>query len=187
MRSRGTGGQGKRERDLTEAGLSEPADGGRGLWGLCRRRLVRDARSAAGYEVIDRSTTIGGNGCAWLEAGGTVTWRAIRVAAAVDQVTAVLTDEAIPAGVTSVRGEYGHAVGAWESHELSSQNRGRCGMRRGRTPVGIITPPQQGQRPGPRSEASSSPASAGASRAGAPSSLRQSTSLAARWPLARKP
>ncbi len=48
-----------------------------------------------------------------------------RVAAAVERVAAALTDEAIPAGVTSVRGEYGHAVGAWACHELSSQNCGR--------------------------------------------------------------
>ena len=68
---------------------------------------------------------MGGNGCARLEAGGTVTSRALRAAAAADRIAAVLTDEAIPAGVVSVRGEYGNAVGARECHELSSQNRGR--------------------------------------------------------------
>jgi len=51
--------------------------------------------------------------------------RALCVAAAVDRVAAVLTDEAIPAGVVSVRGECGNAVGAWTCHELSFQNRGR--------------------------------------------------------------
>lgn len=50
---------------------------------------------------------------------------ALRTAAVADRIAAVLTDEASPAGVTSVRGEYGQAVGAWECHELSSQNRGR--------------------------------------------------------------
>lgn len=80
---------------------------------------------AAGDEVIDRPTAIGGNGCARLEARGTVTWRALRVTAVVGRIAAVLTDEAIPAGATSVRGEYGNTVGAWESHELSFQNRGR--------------------------------------------------------------
>ena len=80
---------------------------------------------AAGYEVIDRPTAMVGNGYARLEAGETVTWRAISVAAVAGRIAAVLTDEAIPAGVTSVRGEEGNAVGAWECHELSSQNRGR--------------------------------------------------------------
>ena len=80
---------------------------------------------AAGYEAVDRPTAIGGNGCTRLEAGGTVTWSAIRAAAAVDRIADVLADEAIPAGVTSVRGEYGNAVGARECHELSSRNRGR--------------------------------------------------------------
>jgi hypothetical protein len=79
----------------------------------------------AGYEIIDRPTAIGGNGCARLETGGTVTWSAISVAAVVGRIAAMLTDEAIPAGVASVRGEYGNAVGAWACHELSSQNRGR--------------------------------------------------------------
>jgi hypothetical protein len=51
--------------------------------------------------------------------------RALRAAAAVGRVAAVLTDEAIPAGVVSVRGEYGNAIGARECHELSSQNRSR--------------------------------------------------------------
>jgi hypothetical protein len=50
---------------------------------------------------------------------------ALRAAAAVDRVAAVLRDEAVPAGVASVRGEYGHAVGARKCHELSLQNRGR--------------------------------------------------------------
>jgi hypothetical protein len=40
-----------------------------------------------------------------LEAGETVTWSAINVAAVAGRIAAVLTDEAIPAGVTSVRGE----------------------------------------------------------------------------------
>lgn len=54
-------------------------------------------------------------------------------------------------------------------------------------PVSFMAPPQQGQSLDAGREASSSTASGGASFADAPSSLRQSASLAARWPLARKP
>src|SRR5215813_12675867 len=46
VRSRGKEGATARERDLIEAGLSEPARGGLGLWGLCQRRWVRDSASA---------------------------------------------------------------------------------------------------------------------------------------------
>jgi len=46
VRSRGEEGATARERDLIEAGLSEPAGGGFGLWGLCQRRWVRDGALA---------------------------------------------------------------------------------------------------------------------------------------------
>ena len=50
---------------------------------------------------------------------------AICVAVVADRIAAMLTDEAIPAGVASVRGEYGNAVGPLECHELSFQSCGR--------------------------------------------------------------
>ena len=97
-----------------------------------------------------------------------------------------LADGAIPAGAKSARGEYGDAVGARKCHELSSQNRDRRGTRGGRTPVGLITPPQQGQRAGSCRDVLPS-ASSVLVGITVSSSLRQSASLAARWPLARKP
>src|SRR5207253_10099646 len=42
VRSRDTGVGRRRDRDLIEAGLSEPAGWGVGLWGLCRWQLVRE-------------------------------------------------------------------------------------------------------------------------------------------------
>ena len=56
---------------------------------------------------------------------------------------------------------------------------------RGTRPTGSIRPPQQGQRSTAAVEHSGrSPVG---TRAGSSSSLRQRASLAARWPLARKP
>lgn len=124
MRSRGQVVDAAGDRDLIEAGLSEPAGWRVWLWGLCRRRLIRDARSAVRRVAFDRPIAIGGSACEWLKEAGMVASSAIRAAAAANRMAAVLTDEAIPTGVAGVRGEYGNAVER-EGHELSSQNRGR--------------------------------------------------------------
>jgi hypothetical protein len=68
---------------------------------------------------------IGGSDCEQLKEAGTMASSALCAAAAGDRVAAVPRDEAVPAGVASVRGESGNAVGARKCHELSFQNRGR--------------------------------------------------------------
>jgi hypothetical protein len=60
-----------------------------------------------------------------LKEAGTMASSMLRFAAVVDRIAAVLRDEAVPAGVASVRGEYGKAVRPRECHELSFQNCGR--------------------------------------------------------------
>src|SRR6516225_3015773 len=107
-------------------------------------------------------------------------------ASCTDRASDGLAAEAIPARAAGARGEYGDAVGAREYHELSSRNRDRRGTRGGRIPVSRITPPQQGQRPGSCRDVLLS-ASGVLVTVAVSSRLRQSASLAARWPLARKP
>ena len=65
----------------------------------------------------------------------------------------VVADAGVSTGVHGVRGEEADTVGVWTRHELSSRKRGRSGTRRGRTPVRIMTPPQQGQTAGPHTRA----------------------------------
>ena len=63
MRSRGKKGAGRTERDLIEAGLSEPA-GWRGrLWGLCQRSVVRDPALAESDDDLGRLIVNGGGDC----------------------------------------------------------------------------------------------------------------------------
>ena len=93
------------------------------------------------------------------------------------------TAGAVLAGDRGARADCRNAVGARRRHELSSRNCDRAGRRRGNVPMSIMAPPQHGQGAGPLSEALLSIAPV----TGASSKLRQSASLAARWPLARKP
>src|SRR5215813_12163348 len=69
------------------------------LWGLCRRRHVRDARSANEGAGSDCPVAAGGSVCGWLEAAGRVTRSAIRPAAAPERIVAVVADAALPTGV----------------------------------------------------------------------------------------
>jgi hypothetical protein len=72
VRSRGTGVGCRGDRDLIEAGLSEPA-GWQVLWGLCLWRLVRGARSAEARQDLDRRSVIGGvDGNRQIDAGNAV-------------------------------------------------------------------------------------------------------------------
>ena len=76
------------------------------------------------------------------------------------------------------------ADGLAERHEVSLQQDGRIGGLGGRTARMIMRPPQQEQR-GVAWEGRT--ASAAGSARDTASKLRQRFSLAARWPLARKP
>jgi len=136
--------------DLIAAGLSEPAEWRARLWGLCRRRPVRGARSADEGGGSDWPVAAGGSVCGRLEAAGRVVSSAIYSAAMPGRVVA---DAGVSTGVHGVRGEEADTVGVWTRHELSSRKRGRSGTRRGRTPVRIMTPPQQGQTAGPHTRA----------------------------------
>src|SRR5215471_2827008 len=79
-----------RRRDLIEAGLSEPAGWRRGLWGLCCRRLGRDTRSAVRRAAFERPLATGGKAAESSEEVGAMASSAIRTAAAVDRIAAVL-------------------------------------------------------------------------------------------------
>ena len=73
MRSRGEEGAAARERDLIEAGLSEPAGGGLGLWGLCQRRWVRDGALAETGDAFCGLNAGSVSDCgSWIVLGGAV-------------------------------------------------------------------------------------------------------------------
>ena len=99
-----------RRRDLIEAGLSEPAGWRARSMGIvspapCPRRLIGRVRAA-----FDRPMAIDGSHCERLKQVGSKVSSVLRAAAAVDRVAAVLRDDAVPAGVASVRGECGNAA-----------------------------------------------------------------------------
>ena len=173
-----------RERDLIEAGLSEPAGGGLGLWGLCQRRWVRDgalaetgdafcglnAASVSELRLVDRDGRCGHE----LDRRG--------CGAASDRARA--DDRSVPFWRDRpARSE--RAVELVGPQDVSSQKEGRGAAGRGRTASLTMTPPQPGQRSGWRGGTVSSIGSAAAG--GRLSRLRQTASLSARWPLARKP
>src|SRR5437899_7109374 len=63
VRSRGTGVGRRRDRELIEAGLSEPTGWRARLWGLCRWRLVRVLPSAEAGDDLGHLMASGGGDC----------------------------------------------------------------------------------------------------------------------------
>jgi len=98
----------------------------------------------------------------------------------------VRDDAFLPCG-DGVRYRQAGGVAVRVAHEVSCQKDGRRGCGRGRVMRVIIVPPQQEQRSGLCNGAVSRACSAVDCAGTTSSSLRQSASFAARWPLARKP
>ena len=107
MRSRGEEGATARERDLIEAGLSEPAGGGLGLWGLCQRRWVRDGASAETGEAFCGLNAASVSDCgSWIVLGDAVMSLA-DAAVATHRIGPVPTDAASLADVIGQHGASG--------------------------------------------------------------------------------
>src|SRR5665809_116339 len=123
VRSRGTEGEGGRDRDLIEAGLSEPAGWRAGLWGLCLRHSVRDRPSAEAREDVDGLTT--GEDDWWRRRCAlSAAVASIGAAAARRGITAASRDDTIGAGAVGVRCLEGGAVGRSADHDVSCRNDG---------------------------------------------------------------
>ncbi len=98
-----------------------------------------------------------------------------------------LAGKAAAAGVWGVRLRSDGTVGTRPDHELLFQRLERRGVRRGRTAMTIMIPPQHGQFVVLGRSSLSSVLSSISPVVGMSSRRRQSTSLAARWPLDMKP
>ena len=98
-----------------------------------------------------------------------------------------VANKTILAGALGRRGGQSGAASISTVHELSHQKDGRRGSGRARVPRVIIVPPQHGQRSSGRGVTGASVVATVGATGGASSSLRQSASFSARWPLARKP
>ena len=182
MRSRGTGVGRRRDRDLIEAGLSEPAGRRARLWGLCRWRLVRVPPLAEAGDDVGRLIASRGGDCGRQSRAGEVVLPVIAANPATCRIGALTANATVPAGAIGVRWRKSSA-GGWQSHhEVSSQKDVRQGAGRAMTPSTTMAPPQLGH--GATASRTCSPDGSGD---GASSSRRQSASLAARWRLARKP
>jgi hypothetical protein len=101
------------------------------------------------------------------------------------RIGAASANATIPVGAIGAQRRKSGAAEPLMLQEVSSQKDGRGSAGRGRMPIMTMTPPQHGQRPGWCNGRVSWTCSAGVS--GRSSSRRQSASLSARWPLARKP
>lgn len=175
------------QRDLIEAGLSEPAGWRARLWGLCLRRSVRETRSGEARDDLGRVITIGEHDCGRQIHAENAVLIATAANPAQHRIEALSANQTIPTGAMGARCRKAGAAQAPMHHEVSSQKDGRQGVARGGMSRMTMAPPQHGQRSGRRGGMVSWACSAGASGDGTSSSLRQSASLAARWPLARKP
>ena len=187
MRSRDTGVGRRRNRDLIEAGLSDPARWRGRLWGLCLWRPVRDPASGEAREALGRLVAIDEDGWGrWIDAKG-VELTATGGVPAQCRFGAAATNETIPASAIGARRRKSGAAEPPMHQELSFQNDERQGVTRSKMPRMTMAPPQHGHRSSLRSGRVSCNCSTVGSGDGALSSRRHSASLPARWPLARKP
>ncbi len=146
MRSRGSNGKAGPGRDLIEAGLSEAAGWGNGLWGLWLRQLAREA-DAIEPKVGCRGSAMAGDGGYGRRirapAGpgaapiAIVAWRRID--------TGPFEQSAL-ASAWGTRSRGCGAVGSPGCHEVSYQKDGRHGCGRCRVARMVMAPPQHGQR-----------------------------------------
>ena len=187
VRSRGAGVGRRRDRDLIEAGLSEPAGWRARLWGSYRGRLVREPPSAEAGDDLGRLIAIGGGDCGRRNRTGEVVLPVIAADPATCRIEALTANGMVPAGAIGVRWRKSRAAGWQAHHEVSSQKDVRQGAGRARTASMTMAPPQDGQRSGRCDGTASWTCSAGGPCDGASSSRRQSASLAARSRFARKP
>ena len=124
MRSRGTGVGRRCDRDLIEAGLSEPAGWRAGLWGLCRWRLVRVRPSAEAGDDLGRLMASGGGDCGRRSRAGEVVLPVIAANPATCRIEALTANGTVPAGAIGVRWRKSSAAGWQAHHEVSSQKDG---------------------------------------------------------------
>jgi len=121
VRSRDTGVGRRRDRDLIEAGLSEPAGWRVGLWGLCRWQLVREPPSAQADDDLGRLMASGGGDCGRQIHAGEVVLPVIAANPAICRIEALMASGTVPAGVIGVRWRKSSAAGWQAHHEVSSQ------------------------------------------------------------------
>src|SRR5207237_6996173 len=102
VRSRGTGVGRRRDRDLIEAGLSEPAGWRARLWGLCRQ-LVREPPSAEAGDDLGRLMASGGGECGRQIRVGEVVLPVIAANPVTCRIGALTANGMVPAGAIGVR------------------------------------------------------------------------------------
>jgi hypothetical protein len=148
VRSRDAGMGRGRDRDLIEAGLSEPAEWRSQLWGLCLRGPVREPPSAEAGADLGHRIASGRGDCGRQRRA----WEMVLLVIAADPTTcrigALTANATVPAGAIGVRWRKSSA-GGWQSHhEVSSQKDVRQGAGRARTASMTMAPPQVGHRSG---------------------------------------
>ena len=111
VRSRDTGVGRRRDRDLIEAGLSEPAGWRSRLWGLCRCRLVREPPSPVLGGNLGRLMGSGGGDCGRQSRAATVVLIAVAANPATCRIGALTTNGTVPAGAIGVRWRKSGAAG----------------------------------------------------------------------------
>ena len=121
MRSRGTGVGRRRDRDLIEAGLSEPAGWRARLWGFYRWRLVRVPPSAEAGDDLGHLIASGGGDCGRQRRAGEVVLPVIAANPAICRIGALTANGTVPAGAIGVRWRKSSAAGGPAHHEVSSQ------------------------------------------------------------------
>jgi len=146
VRSRGGGRGAGRDRDLIEAGLSEPAGWRTWLWGLWLWPEARARAPAEGWADVGRLIAIGEDDYGWQKCAGEAVPTQIAGIAAWRGTGIGSASSMTPAGVIGARCRKSGAVGSPTHHEVSSQKDGRRGSDGGSLPRVIIVPPQHGQR-----------------------------------------
>src|SRR6202162_4305764 len=121
VRSRSTGVGRRRDRDLIEAGLREPAGWRARLWGLCRWRLVRVPPSAEAGDDLGHLIASGGGDCGRQRRAGKVVLPVISANPATCRIGALTANATVPAGAIGVRWWKSSAAGWPAHHEVSSQ------------------------------------------------------------------
>ena len=178
MRSRGTDAEVRRDRDLIEAGLSEPADGVRD-YGDCACAVRPERSSGEACDGLGCLIAIGEEDCVGQICATDVVWAGIAVIPGAVSDRLSVGEHNCP-GERDRRSMPESGAAGPTRHEVSTQNDEREAVGRGRMPRMTMAPPQHGQRSGPCDWTVFSGCLADGSAGGMSISSRQSASLAAR-------
>ena len=124
VRSRGTGVGRRHDRDLIEAGLSEPAGWRARLWGLCLRRSVGDPASGEARNDLGGLIAMSEDDCERQLRAGDVVLAPMPANPVPGRLGAASGNGTIPANAIGARCRKSGAIGSPARHEVSSQNDG---------------------------------------------------------------